>query len=155
MSKSLANDDGLSRRARTHQALCARRAAMDAQIALDEARNPYAAVKLKPWFVYTDRGMRHFVFPALPDALDDMSKSAICRQWAEQELVSRGMVCDCTLYDTGPIFSCPTREIKQDGFGKIVEEWGTLEFFAKAKSSFCAAVNDALADQGLPRSFQF
>jgi hypothetical protein len=155
MNKSPANDDGLNRRARTLQALCARRAAMDAQIALDEARNPHAAVKLKPWFVYTDRGMRHFVFPALPDALDDKSKSAVCRQWVEQELVSRGMVCDCTLYDTGPIFSCSTREIKHDGFGKIVEEWGTLEFFAKAKASFRDAVNDALEHQGLPRSFQF
>ena len=64
MSKSPTNDDALNRRARTLQALCARRAAMDAQIALDEARNPHAAVKLKPWFVHTDRGMRHF--PASP-----------------------------------------------------------------------------------------
>src|SRR5690348_11893299 len=105
--------DALKHREQILSDLCARRAA----IAEDRANNPDASVHVSPWFVYTYRGFHHYVFPALPEELDIKTKSDVCRRWVESELVSKGMICDCTLFASGPIFSCTTREVKEDGFG--------------------------------------
>ena len=58
-------------------------------------------------FIYTEGGRRDFVFPALPDVLDTQVQIDLCSAWIEKELTSRGMLCDFSLFEDGPIFSCP------------------------------------------------
>ncbi len=127
-----------------------------AEIAAERSRDATAST-LRPSrsFVYTDGGRRDFVYPALPNALDTQAQLDLCSAWIEKELTSRGMICEATLYEDGPIFSCPTRKLGPQGFGKVVDEWCTLEFFARLQQSFTQAVNDELEKRGLPRDFTF
>jgi hypothetical protein len=111
-------------------------------------------VNTRPWFASTDRGWRHFVFPALPDAIPDNIKIPLCEQWLKRELVSRGMLCILTLFRTGPIFSCSIREANKRGFGRVVPEWDTDAFLDIVRASFTVAVNDELQRRGLPGDFQ-
>ena len=106
--------------------------------------------------VQTYKGRRDFMFPPLPDAMTTKQQFALMSQFAKQELVSRGMVCQTTLYENGEaMFSCPTREVTKEGFGEVVEEWGTLAFFIQVKEAFSRMVNDELEKMGQPRSYQF
>ena len=95
------------------------------------------------------------MFPALPIALDAQAQINLCIAWIEKELTSRGMICDFNLFEDGPIFSCPTREVGPSGFGEVIEEWGTPEFFRRLQESFTRSVNDVLEQRGLPPTFNF
>ena len=106
---------------------------------------------------HVDKGRRDYVFTPLPKALKDPVQ--VCKRWVADELGSRRMFCEFSLWHTktgelSPLFSCPIFEIGKDGFGDEIEEWGTVEFFERLKNSFSKAINDALEQSGLPRSYE-
>lgn len=107
-------------------------------------------------FIYTDAGIHYFVPPRLPDCLSIEAQRTVCKQWAETELRPRGMLTECSLFEDGPIFACPTRRLGPTGFfGDPVEQWSTSEFIAQLRESFVQAVHDALEKIGQPATYSF
>ena len=125
------------------------RRAQIAAIRADEDRSG-CTLKTGLAFVHTERGLRHFVFPRLPDDLDTQAKINICKTWCQQQVDGTGMLIMADLFTDGPIFTAPTRAVNAQGFGDVVEEWGTLEFMARLQQSFIRAVNKVLEERGLP-----
>jgi len=120
-----------------------------AAIRAEEDLNAYT-LKTARTFVYTERGLRYFVFPPLPDDLGTQTQIDICKAWCEEQVDGTGMLIMADLFTDGPIFTAPTRAVNPQGFGEVVEEWGTLEFMARLQQSFIRAVNKALEERGLP-----
>ena len=109
-----------------------------------------AQFNMAMWFSHTAHGFHHLVFPALPDAVADEVKNDICNRWATKEIVPLGVACMMHRLASSVIFSFTRREVTKSGFGKVVVDIITDEFFASVRASFTAAVNDELKLLGLP-----
>ncbi len=102
------------------------------------------------WLAFLDitshKGRKELVFGSIPPAINEQQLYALVYQWANRELVHRGIICDivqCT-HDTVEIW-CTTREILPNGFGERLELWESREFLTDLCHSFGKAVNNLLA----------
>ena len=105
-------------------------------------------VQIGRGFVHTFGGRRDFVFPLLPEGLSPFLNNLIVDKFAKDHFVARGMSCEITIDEYGVMFSCPTRELLPNGFGRKVDEWGSADFFVKTRSAFVEHVNRELEKVG-------
>jgi hypothetical protein len=94
---------------------------------------------------------REFIL-SLPVQLNEAQQIACVMKFAQDELVSRGMVAQVSLHrsDTNPHVHllCATREVEGESFGKVREDWNKVELLATLRQAWADHENAALADAG-------
>jgi ATP-dependent exoDNAse (exonuclease V) alpha subunit len=99
---------------------------------------------------------REFII-ALPRELDDKQQFDLATGWAQQELVSKGMVAEVSLHhdkarnNPHVHILCTMRQLDGDKFSaKKPREWNRVEQLRDWRESWATAVNGALEKAGRP-----
>lgn len=96
---------------------------------------------------------------ALPNELSDAEARHLILSWAQDELVSRGMVADVFIHDPEPVkgaarnrhghILCTTRRLDGDGWSKTKDRsWNDKALLEHWRKSWADAQNDALERAG-------
>ena len=105
------------------------------------------------WYPLMDitshKGRVELAFPKVPQEIGTEKLHNLTREWATNELVSQGIVCDVRILEgnTVEIWCCTYETLPDGNFGDRLKIWDDQNFKPHLAHSFGDAVNKALALQ--------